>query len=257
MRGTRKVLLSVFILLVTGSIAFSVIPNQKKQARPIKSGTSGGNIKDQNTQFCCSGTIGAVVKDSNGKFYLLSNNHVFAKTNLGHAGDLISQPGLIDFNCESPAENNVANLTKFVKIKFGQNTNNKVDAAIAQVIPGKVNQNGFILSVGNPGQAVEATLGMKVMKSGRTTGFVRGGTVDIINATIRVGYSNTCGGASTKVARFVNQVHIQAGAKKFSDHGDSGSLIVQDKKPCPGTVALLFAGDDFGNTTGSRIQDVL
>jgi hypothetical protein len=104
---------------------------------------------------------------------------------------------------------------------------------------------------------VEAVLGMKVMKSGRTTGFTRGGTVDIVNATILVGYSNSCGGASTKVARFVGQVHIQAGAKKFSDHGDSGSLIVQDKKPCPGTVALLYAGDDFGNTTGSRIQDVL
>jgi len=253
----RRAVFFTSVLLMAGSLAFSVIPNRKKQPRPIKTGVSGGNVNDQTSQFCCSGTIGALLKDSNGTFYLLSNNHVFAKSNQAHFGDPISQPGLIDANCAVPSSDEVANLSKFVKLKFGANTNNKMDAAIAEIIQGQVNLNGLILGVGNPGQPVQAALGMKCKKSGRTTGTTHGGTIDALNVTVSVRYSSSCGGPDNKLARFTGQIHIRAGAKKFSAGGDSGSLIVLDQKQCAPAVALLFAGDDFGNTTGSPINNVL
>ncbi len=69
------------------------------QDRPIWLGTSGGNINDIGTLYCCAGTLGALVQDSSGNLYILSNNHVLAKTNAGQFGDPIIQPGLIDRGC--------------------------------------------------------------------------------------------------------------------------------------------------------------
>jgi hypothetical protein len=181
---------------------------------------------------------------------------VAAKSNFSQFGDPISQPGSIDVNCSSLPGDTVANLTKFVPLRFGRMSNNRVDAAIAEVVPGKVKATGFILDVGNPGRPVEAALGMRVKKSGRTSGLTRG-IVDIINLTVLVRYSRRCGGPDNRLARFRDQIHIHSGIRKFSRGGDSGSLIVEDKPGCPGSVALLYAGEDSGNTVGNRIQDVL
>src|SRR5437868_4770795 len=63
---------------------------------PIQLGTSGGNIKDISKGFCYGGTLGALVKDASGNQYILSNNHVLARTNVAALGENIIQPGLID-----------------------------------------------------------------------------------------------------------------------------------------------------------------
>src|SRR5215471_10030810 len=69
--------------------------NQVKQNLPVKLGTSGGNVDDKSTGFCCGGTLGALIV-RNGTFYILSNNHVLARSDQASAGEPISQPGLID-----------------------------------------------------------------------------------------------------------------------------------------------------------------
>ncbi len=234
--------------------------HKKRLARPIKLGSSGGNVNDQTSQFCCSGTLGAVVKDSLGKGYILSNNHVVGIANKAKVGDPVSQPGHVDIGCTPLETDTVATFTKFIKIKFGPNTNNKVDAAIAQIIPGKVSATGFILDVKHPGQPVEAELGMRVKKSGRTTG-LRRGVIDVLNLIIRVSFSNQCGSTGSKVARFTDQVGISDGpggtVPPFIASGDSGSLLVKDVASCPSTLGLLFAGDNQGNAAANRIQNVL
>ncbi len=78
----------------------------------VKLGTSGGNINDTGTGVCCSGTLGSLVTLS-GTQYILSNNHVLAKSDGGVAGsggtgDAISQPGLIDTNCSVSGTQTVA-----------------------------------------------------------------------------------------------------------------------------------------------------
>ena len=235
--------------------------HRKEQIRPIKLGTSGGNNKDSNGFFCCSGTLGALVEDSSGatiKQYVLSNNHVLGLGNSGKAGDDVDQPGLIDHQCTPSNSGPVADLSRKVKFKFGLVKKNLVDAAIAQVRPGAVDPTGAIIDIGRPGQPIEAALGDKVTKVGRTTG-KRNGEIIVLATTLLVPIPNECGGTTSKIARFEDQFLIEPlkRAKPFVQGGDSGSLIVEKKAGCPASVGLLAFGDDNGIGGANRIQTVL
>ncbi len=234
--------------------------HQVGQARPIELGTSGGNINDRSLRYCCSGTLSSLVQDAGGTQYILSNNHVLARSNQAQIGEAINQPGQIDQNCGQSGE--VANLSDFIQIKFkkrGSAPPNKVDAAIAQIIEGQVRTDGAILDVGVlSGNTVAAFIGQTVQKSGRTTGHTFG-TVVAVDVTVDVGYSKECGGATNQVARFVNQIRIAAG--DFSSSGDSGSLIVEANTVdpvdgLPRAVGLLFAGSS-NSTLANPIDQLL
>lgn len=230
--------------------------HQAEQPRPIKLGTSGGNINDVSRLYCCSGTLGALVEDGDFK-YILSNNHVLARSNIAAPGEQIIQPGLIDQQCNYDTADAVAHLSDFVKIRFKKGRTvpiNAVDAAIAQVVPGAVDPNGVILNIGQVGsETVEAIPGQAVKKSGRTTGFTTG-IINSIDVTVDVKYSDECGGTANKLARFKNQIFITPGG--FSAGGDSGSLIVEDVNIHPRAVGLLFAGND-SYTVANPIDAVL
>jgi hypothetical protein len=93
---------------------------------------------------------------------------------------------------------------------------------------------------------------MAIAKSGRTTG-LSCGTVQATNVSVSVDYSTSCGGATTSTIVYSNQILT---SDKFSDAGDSGSLIVEATTAQP--VALLYAGDNTtGATVGNPIQQVL
>ncbi|HSP06609.1 MAG TPA: hypothetical protein VLR94_05490 [Acidobacteriota bacterium] len=258
----RTSILTVVTLLIAIPFVWSDLgpAHKKRQARPIKLGTSGGNVNDHTSRFCCGGTLGALVKDAQGKKYILSNNHVLGMNNKAHVGDLVSQPANIDVGCFPKDTDTVATLTRFINIKYGAKANNKVDTSIAEIIPGKVDASGFIMDVKVPGQPQEAQVDMRVKKSGRTTG-TRKGEIIAINLTVAVKIPNQCGSTGGKIARFVDQIGIEDAPggtpTPFIDSGDSGSLLVQDVTNCPATIGLLFAGDDSGNATANRIQNVL
>jgi hypothetical protein len=230
--------------------------------RPVPCGISGGNINDRSRAFCCGGTLGALVSDGSAN-YILSNNHVLARTNNAPAGEDIIQPGLIDQSptCFQDANDAVADLTAFVPINFKRGTTNSVDAAIAQARAGAVDTSGTILDIGQiaAGGGTSASLGMAVAKSGRTTGFTQG-AVTAVNVTIDVRYDGRCGGTKG-TGRFTNQIRIVDAAggtpEPFSAGGDSGSLIVTDGTSCPQAVGLLFAGgsaDTFANPIGAVLS---
>jgi hypothetical protein len=245
---------------VSAVLADSGANHQALQARPISLGTSGGNINDISTLYCCSGTLGSLVQDGAGTQYILSNDHVLARGNLGAVGDPVNQPGMIDQSCLQNGI--VANLSAFVPIQFATKTStplNQVDAAIAQVTSGSVRTDGAILDVGTlSASTMSAFVNQGVQKSGRTTGRTSG-TVSAIDVTVDVGYSSSCGGAATKKARYVNQISITPGA--FSAGGDSGSLIVENgtvnpADGLPRAVGLLFAGSS-SSTIANPIGPVL
>lgn len=225
------------------------------QTRPIKLGTSGGNIGDRSKTFCCSGTLGALVTTDSFQ-YILSNNHVLARTNKGVVGDDIIQPGLIDQTpvCSRDANDAVANLSDWESILFTRGTTNVVDAAIAQVRDGQVTTDGSILDIGTiSATTVAARIGQSVKKSGRTTGLTTG-EVAAVDVTINVKYGSVCGGGKG-TATFAHQIRITPGS--FSAGGDSGSLIVEDVSPNPGSIGLLFAGgstDTFANPIKSVLD---
>src|SRR5262249_38413329 len=154
------------------------------QGRNSHFGVSGGNVNDITKRFCCSGTLGSLVTDG-ANSYVLSNNHVLGLSGQASAGDDISQPGLIDNNCQIPII--VADFTAAPQL--GSN----VDAAVAQLRPGLMDATGFIEDIGIPSSRVASpAVGMSVAKSGRTTGFTMG-TIASINTSVSVQYQRSCG----------------------------------------------------------------
>jgi hypothetical protein len=207
---------------------------------PMWSGVSVGNANE-----CAAGTIGCVVKknvEGTDHFFLLSNNHVFARENAASLNEIIGQPGRYDNNCAVAGA--VANLSQFIPIVFsGSNT---CDAAIAEIANGitytsRMANNSYMPSATTQNAAVNMT----VKKTGRTTGLTTG-RVGAVNVSVNVGYD---GG----VANFIGQVYVKTAG--FCAAGDSGSLIVESATNRP--VSLLYAGSQSGATFGNPINAVL
>jgi hypothetical protein len=225
--------------------------------RPIPGGVSIGHY------LITAGTLGCVVRDraSNEKL-ILSNNHVLANSNQAREGDPILQPGVADqgnvdedlvarlhgfvpisFNIEPPTceiakmlatmMNRIAGLLgskhRLIAHKEDAQAVNQVDAAVAQPVPG-IEVLEEILEIGVVGGITPAKLGMRVRKSGRSTGFTSG-QITVLDSTVDVNYGES-------KARFEGQI-ITSG---MSAPGDSGSLLVAEDALL--AVGLLFAGSE-------------
>lgn len=243
-KSGRIILVGLALILATVLVATAIDPYDLFQSRPIQFGVSGGSINDIKMPYCFGGTLGSLVQDTNGT-YILSNNHVLARENKAPIGEDIIQPGLNDNRCSKDTNDVVADLTAFKPILY-KGTNN-VDAAIAKVRSGKVDETGYILGIGTVNkEIINPELGMRVKKTGRTTGLTKG-NITGIHVTVPVKYS-------TRIATFKDQIVITPGI--FSAGGDSGSLIVEDVDSNPRPVGLLFAGSNT-NTIANPISDVL
>jgi hypothetical protein len=220
-------------------------PPNPYQTRNMNYGVSGGNVNDITKAFCCSGTLGSLVT-AGGVQYILSNNHILADQDQAQPGEDISQPGLVDSSCQ-PATI-VADFTRAVQL--GHN----VDCAIAQVRAGQMNSTGNIEGIGTPSNVIKApTVGLAVIKSGRTTGTTTG-TIGSINTSVNVQYQIRCGQGKKYIISYTNQVLINS--TSFSSGGDSGSLILSNNDTsCRQPVALLFAGSS-STTIGNPIGEV-
>jgi hypothetical protein len=238
--------------------------NQQAQGIPIKLGASGGNANDSSTQrklvYCCGGTLGSLLQ-RNGTYYILSNNHVLARSDSASIGDSIIQPGLIDANCSATGTTTVGNLTQYVNLE-APGTN--VDAAIAQIVSGTVDTSGTILSLGatatgstpdagppHAGSGSSASIGENVAKSGRSSSLTCS-SVDAIDLQTSVSYQKGCNTGANFSVTYTGQISVSGGT--FSAAGDSGSLIVDQNTADP--VALLYGGSDT-DTVGNPVADVL
>jgi hypothetical protein len=249
------------VLLNTAGVSSNPATHQAQSSAPVPLGSSGGNNNDYDTQGnqivdCCSGTLGSLIQDGNNRQYLLSSNHVLARSDHANVGDAIIQPGLIDNNCtpngEGAGTTPVGSLTSWLPLSSAA-TN--ADAAIAQVDSGAVNAAGSILELGakqtdgtlaaappgissTGGKGEAAALDLVVAKSGRTTGLTCG-AISALNLDVTVDYYLDC--AETKpylTKTFTNQLAISG--NQFSDAGDSGSLVVDAANAEP--VGLYFSG---------------
>jgi len=235
--------------------------HQAHLAIPVLLGSSSGNNSDYDSSLgqlsdCCGGTLGGLLQDASGNQYVLSNNHVLARSDQSIPGETIIQPGLIDNACTpygyGPGTTPVATLTGYPALSSAA-TN--VDAAIARVTPGLVEPHGSILELGarqqdgtlaaappgissSGGKGEAASLGMMVAKSGRTTGLTCA-AVSAISVDVTVDYFTDCAETAHSLTKtFSNQIAI-AGTS-FSDAGDSGALVVDSANAEP--VGLFFAG---------------
>ena len=104
---------------------------------------------------------------------------------------------------------------------------NRVDAALVTPLEGILLDPSIIDIGGPPLGIVEPKLGMRVVKSGRTTGITEAQIIQI-DVTVNVRYGN-------RAARFTNQIMTTP----FSQQGDSGSLVLDFERKA---VGLLFSG---------------
>lgn len=240
--------------------------------RPAPPGISIGHY------LISAGTFGAVVKDSaTKKPLILSNNHVLANSSDGKdgrckIGDPIYQPGPYDGGTKDQL---IGYLERFVPIhrEYVQSecpqaaaveragnriislvrpnyrmsllkrsaSDNLVDAAVATpVSPDAITPE--ILEIGPVKGVKEAKLGMKLKKSGRSSG-INTSTVQVVATTLKVSMGDNDN------VYFTDQIV----AGPMASPGDSGSLVLDEDN---NAVGLLFAGSDQ-STVINRIQNVM
>jgi len=224
----------------TASKLDTTMPNPRVRMRPARPGCSIG-FRIAGDQFVMGGTFGAVVKTKS-KVYILSNNHVLADENRLPIGSPIFQPALLDHGRID--QDQIAELARFVKLKA--NRYNKIDAALAQPLNRNLVSNDS-LHIGPPNGTVAAELDMMVHKFGRTTSYTVGRIVSV-DTDVVIEYE-------TGDFSFDGQIIIHgSNGQMFSDHGDSGSLIMQ--RGTNAAVGLLFAGGP-DHTIANHIGNVL
>ena len=235
-----------------------------KKFRPAPGGISIGE------KSITAGTLGCVVWKDQEKL-ILSNNHVLANCNQAPIGSEILQPGPADGG--NVKLDTLANLVEFVPIQMDDTSDctltratvwlfnklakalhrrsrlvshvsaeNLVDCGLAKPTNNKDIMHSILEDSGSH-VTVESycdpTIGLKVKKSGRTTGTTYG-QVSLTNVTITVGLGDG------KMATFKEQFGIP---QPFGGGGDSGSVIMNSATNA--AVGLLFAGSDkiiFANT---------
>lgn len=187
----------------------------------------GSQIQPQGANWV--GTLGCMVEykvNGETRYGALTNAHVTGLTQ--RAGYPIMQP-------TSANSRPFAVVHDVAKIDVSQSASNLVDMAVldCKTADGHTctpNQ----LGIGKLGkQLVNASLGMRVVKSGRTTGVTRGKCVGIRGVSL-VGY----GGRTP--ARFVDLDVYRGDSGDLSAAGDSGSAILRESDNS--FASLLFAG---------------
>jgi hypothetical protein len=239
--------------------------------RPAPPGVSIGHYQ------ISAGTFGAVVRDRRTKeFLILSNNHVLANSTDGRdgrakIGDPIYQPGPHD---GGKKEHLIGHLHRFIPLSREYGTSgcpqaasveklankciktvrpqyrmvlqrqssqgNLVDAALARPIKPEV-ITPEIMDIGPVKGIREAQVGMKLVKSGRSSGF-NSAQVKVVSTMMRVALS------SQESVMFEDQIVTGP----MASPGDSGSLVLDSEGYA---VGLLFAGSDSASVV-NRIQNV-
>jgi hypothetical protein len=201
--------------------------------RPCPGGVSVGH------PMVTAGTLSTRVYDlaTNARLFL-SNNHVIAASNRGKVGDPIIQPGPYDGGTSADI---LGTLERFIELKAPPETN-LVDAAVGKPLK-DADLSDEVLDIGVVTRVEEASVGMTVEKSGRTTCHASA-TITDVNATVKVsGYPG--------VDYYVFEDQIIT--TYLAAPGDSGSLCVNAATKA--AVGLLFAGSQT-NTVLNKMTNV-
>jgi hypothetical protein len=203
-----------------------VVPQVNKRRSPLQSGYSTAHFKET------AGTLGALVQKA-GRLCILSNSHVLALSGTAKKGDPILYPA--PFDGGKAARDAVARLSHFRPFKAGGEFLNRVDAALAEVLPARAGDVDFAIAGAKPPlRTIKPERGMRVVKMGRTTG-VTESVVEDVNFRVVIDYEG------------VGQVGLldQVLCQRYTQGGDSGSIVVD--KDSGRIVGLHFAGASGGS----------
>ncbi len=179
------------------------------------------------------GTLGALVRDTaTGATMALTNFHVACVNNTWTVGDRMVQQALND---GGNAAGQFGSLTRAT-------LSDQVDGSVVTLDAGRA-WSASVHDVGDVAGTQAATVGMNVQKRGRTTEHTFGRIVST-DFTVTINYGSDVGSHT-----FHHQIRIEpdtARNPRFSDHGDSGSVILTDDRH---VVGLLYGGTTDGSMT--------
>ncbi|MET9490643.1 hypothetical protein [Nocardia sp. NPDC006630] len=192
-------------------------PEAGLRVRPVPGGVSAG----------FSGTLGGWVWDTvTGQSVALSNAHVFGSS----TGTPVTQPSAEDGGTDT------ADLIASV-LRSGQ-----LDAAIAAPTGAGVADSSIVSAGPAVFEITDAIVGMRIQKTGRTTGLTFG-TVELID------YDSDYFGSKS-------DLWIDGEGEDFSAGGDSGALYLDAADAEAHRVVGLHWGGSGNNGVGHRIQAV-
>jgi endonuclease G len=204
------------------------------RADPLRGGISISNERQHS-----AGTLGGKVVDRRtGSAMILANWHVLAGDWVAQPGQRIYQPGRLD---GGTAADTVATLTRHAM-------SSGLDAAVAD-LDGTRQLVNDQLHVGPVRGVGTATLGMEVVKSGRTTG-ITNGRVTGVDGVAQITYAG--------VRRLIRMVVTISPLRddEVSRPGDSSSLWLA--RETRHAVGLHFAGSDVPERAlANDVQPVL
>ncbi len=209
--------------------ASSSLATLRKRLRPARGGCSIGHPS------VSAGTLGIRVTRTaaNGAAepFVLSNAHVLAGLNAGHAGDAALQPSEADLGSDSDV---IARLADFEALRVDDIAPNIMDAAIATPSsPDAVASGVYGIGEIPTWRALEdVRIGMPVAKVGRTSGLTTG-VVLAVGVTYKIDY-----GLSRPLI-----FHDQIMTTPMASGGDSGSVLV-GLGARRSVVGLILAGSD-------------
>jgi endonuclease G len=196
--------------------------DRKAAVDPLIGGVSCGNPR------ITAGTIGAIVFDRGTcQPMILSNWHVLAGSSTAAVGENILQPGQFDGGTQP-----VATLTRM-------QLDSRMDAAVA-TLNGARGHTRDILGLGTVSGIDSPTLGMQVVKSGRTTAITQG-VVDGVSMSVSINYGDPGVVAFSNQIRIVPRPPWPAVDYEVSKGGDSGSVWLNQANNR--AIGLHFAGE--------------
>lgn len=219
---------------VATDVIVRLMPRAHDQATPtapLRGGDSLSHPRIYNGSSGCLVTRPSETQPGKLELFVLSANHVLAACNEARLGDGILHPSP-KFHGRSPADNS-AILAHFAEIDW--ENYNTIDAAIAAIDPRVASRglaDGTIISP----QLQLPYQGQRVFKVGITSGRTSG----IVQANF---YSGPIDYAQPhpRTALFTGLLRITPdGCPRFSEPGDSGSLVVDRQTLRP--VGLIIAG---------------
>jgi hypothetical protein len=186
------------------------LENTFKTSRDLRFNPLVGGVAIRNTRHKILGTLGAIVRELTTQTYMgLSNFHVLVGDS-GRVGDTITQPATADIN----------DIIGFVK-RWDQ----RLDCALCSLNSSRLLSRSIIGIPLFPPGVREPLLGMKVTKSGRTTGITYG----IIE------------GVSTDEFTIIPINELQDPEEEISAPGDSGSIWLDTEDYY--AIGLHYAGE--------------
>jgi len=228
-------------LKITGMIS-AAPPSEATVPGPLCIGASVGHCRGT------AGTLGFFAQHADCTIGFVSNNHVVAESDHGLHGDEVLHPGPCDGG-RSP--DNVIGHLFGTYPTLQQKRGAVVDAAFVRLRDGiEYDPSRIGSSLRLKQTRVPIHTQSEVVKFGRSTKLTRGRITAFGLRNLDVDYP------VIKRVFFDRQIEItpEDPNQRFSEHGDSGSLVVN---PDGHPIGLLFAGSTRGLSYANPIEDVL